>query len=150
MSAPRKPRGKLAPLAPYLGDWEAVGDSPMGRYRVARSMAPFGAGWVEARVRWEIGDREPYQEIALYGPAPDGRLRFFSYTSDGKPSHGVQADAPDVHAAALAFEARMPAGTARMVFWPDETEGFHWAVESKNRKGWNRFTEHHYRATEAR
>ena len=23
--------------------------------------------------------------------------------------------------------------------------GFHWAVESKKKKGWNRFTEHHYR-----
>jgi hypothetical protein len=38
----------------------------------------------------------------------------------------------------------MPAGTARMIYWPDEESGFHWAVESKVKKGWNRFTQHHY------
>ena len=42
----------------------------------------------------------------------------------------------------------MPAGLARMTFWPDETEGYRWAVESKTKKGWNRFTAHHYRAVE--
>ena len=26
-----------------------------------------------------------------------------------------------------------------------EQEGFHWAVEAKTKKGWRRFTEHHYR-----
>jgi hypothetical protein len=26
----------------------------------------------------------------------------------------------------------------------DETQGFHWAVESQTKKGWNRFVDHHY------
>ena len=35
----------------------------------------------------------------------------------------------------------MPAGLARMIYWPLETglPGFHFAVESKTLKGWNRF-----------
>ena len=42
-------------------------------------------------------------------------------------------------------EAQLPAGTERMIYRPDGQGGFHWAVESKHKKGWNRFTEHHYR-----
>ncbi|MFA5806109.1 MAG: hypothetical protein WC879_15840 [Melioribacteraceae bacterium] len=42
----------------------------------------------------------------------------------------------------------MPADQARMIYWTDEQEGFHWAVESKTKKGWNRFTEHHYKKLE--
>ena len=45
---------------------------------------------------------------------------------------------------ALCFEAQMPAGLARMVYWPDDADGFFWAVESKTQKGWNRFQFHHY------
>ena len=52
---------------------------------------------------------------------------------------------PDVPPAGFGFGAQMPAGLARMIYWPDETEGFHWAVEAKTKKGWSRFTEHHYR-----
>jgi hypothetical protein len=40
----------------------------------------------------------------------------------------------------------MPSGLARMIYWPDEKRGFRWAVESKNKKGWNRFTEHIHKA----
>jgi hypothetical protein len=47
-------------------------------------------------------------------------------------------------ARAIGFEAEMPAGLARMAYWPGDAEGFHWVVESKTKKGWNRFTEHHY------
>jgi hypothetical protein len=32
-----------------------------------------------------------------------------------------------------------------MAYWPDGAGGFHWVVESRTKKGWNRFTEHHYR-----
>ncbi|MGB3525825.1 MAG: hypothetical protein WBB32_07670 [Flavobacteriales bacterium] len=59
---------------------------------------------------------------------------------------GVLTGAVDIHAGAVCFEAHMPAGVARQVYWPDGEGGFHWAVESKNRKGWKRFTEHHYTA----
>lgn len=45
---------------------------------------------------------------------------------------------------AIGFEAHMLAGLARMAYWPDEADGYYWVVESKNKKGWNRFTEHHY------
>ena len=39
----------------------------------------------------------------------------------------------------------MAAGIARMADWPDEEDGFYWAVESRNKKGWKRFTQHHYK-----
>jgi hypothetical protein len=54
------------------------------------------------------------------------------------------ADGSDIHPRVIAFEARMPAGLARQVYWPDSERGFHWAVESRNRKGWRRFAQHHY------
>ena len=60
------------------------------------------------------------------------------------------ADGSDVHPQAVAFEARMPAGLARMIYWPadDEEPGFCFAVESRNRKGWNRFLLHRYQPAE--
>jgi hypothetical protein len=50
-----------------------------------------------------------------------------------------------VHPQAVCFEAQMDMGLARQVFWPDEKEGMLWAVEARNKKGWNRFSLHHYR-----
>lgn len=71
---------------------------------------------------------------------------FWSFTSDGKRSQGTLADVTDLHEEAVGFEAQLPTGTARMACWPDdEGMGFHWVVESKTKKGWNRFVEHHYR-----
>src|SRR5262249_19516510 len=70
---------------------------------------------------------------------------FWSFTSDGKRSQGTVADVTDVHAEAIGFEAEMPAGLARMVYWPDDDGGFFWVVESKNKKGWRRFVEHNYK-----
>ncbi|HEX4695321.1 hypothetical protein [Sphingomonas sp.] len=57
------------------------------------------------------------------------------------------ADGSDVHPQAVAFEAQMPAGLARMIYWPTEdgAPGFHFAVESKVKVGWNRFLRHTYR-----
>jgi len=144
MATWKRGRGKLGPLAPLLGRWVTAGTSAMGDYRVTRTIAPALEGaYVEMLVRWELGDRT-YEERAFYSPASGGGLQFASFTSDGKSSRGVQVEAPDVHPAALAFEAEMPAGTARMIYWPDDVAGFRWAVESKTKKGWNRFTEHHY------
>ncbi|HCV43744.1 MAG TPA: hypothetical protein DGH68_09700, partial [Bacteroidetes bacterium] len=54
------------------------------------------------------------------------------------------ADGSDVDPQAIAFEAEMPAGRARMIYWPNDEEGFNWAVEAKTKKGWRRFTEHRY------
>ena len=94
-------------------------------------------------VHWEFSDRS-YDEFAMVGVNPEKEVSFWSFTSDGKQSQGKLADVTDVHPHAIGFEAQMPAGLARMVYWPDEEEGFHWVVESKTKKGWNRFTEHHY------
>jgi hypothetical protein len=55
-------------------------------------------------------------------------------------------DVSDIHPQAIGFEAQMPAGIARMAYWPDEEDGFHWVVESKNNSGWHRFSHHHYHA----
>ncbi len=85
-----------------------------------------------------------YEEIALIGVGDDGHPGFWSFTSDGKRSWGTKADVTDLHPEAIGFEADMPAGRARMAYWPDATNGFHWVVESKTKKGWHRFTEHHY------
>jgi hypothetical protein len=85
-----------------------------------------------------------YQEVAFFGQNNEGDLVFWSFTSDGKKSEGRLADASDIHRNAICFEAQMPAGLARQVFWPEEG-GMNWAVESRNKKGWRRFSLHHYR-----
>jgi len=43
-------------------------------------------------------------------------------------------DVSDIHPQAVGFEAHMPSGLARMAYWLDEDEGFHWAVQSKTKK----------------
>lgn len=141
----KKGRGKLGPLQPLLGSWIAQADSPMGKYKCFRTFTPvLGGKYIELKAVWDFG-KSQYEEHAIYG-IKDDVLSFWSFTSDGKRSEGWLADGTDVHPDAICFEAQMPAGIARMIYWPDEKEGFHWAVESKNRKGWNRFTEHHYLA----
>jgi hypothetical protein len=141
----KKGRGKLGILEPLLGNWEAESDSPMGRIKCKRSFKLIlGGKYIELNARWEFG-KGAYEEIAIFGINGD-KLSFWSFTSDGKRSEGSIADGTDVHAEAICFEAKMPAGLARMVYWPAEEGGFHWAVESKVKKGWNRFTKHHYRS----
>jgi hypothetical protein len=141
----KKGRGKLGALDPLLGAWETEADSPQGRVRCVRTFTrALGDRYVILEARWELPDRV-YEEHALFGVGDDARLAFWSFTSDGKRSHGVLTDAGDVHPRALGFEAEMPAGRARMVYWPADAGGFHWAVESKTKKGWKRFVEHLYR-----
>jgi hypothetical protein len=93
--------------------------------------------------RWNFG-KGNYDEWALFGIDRQGTVGFWSFTSDGKQSQGVLIDATDLHPEAIGFVAEMPAGTARMVYWPEDG-GMVWVVESKTKKGWNRFTEHHYK-----
>ena len=141
----KRGRGKLGVLAPLMGTWKATSDSPMGPVTCTRSFTPvLGSNYVQLTARWEFGAR-PYEEVALMGVNREGQLAFWSFTSDGKNSSGTIADATDVHPEAIGFQAQMPAGLARMVYWPDEVDGYHWAIESKNKKGWHRFTEHHYK-----
>ena len=139
----KKGRGKLGALVPLLGEWMAESDSPMGRVLCTRTFRPvLSSAYVEMNARWQFAT-SAYEEIAVYG-FHDGKLSFWSFTSDGKRSQGTLADGKDVHPQAICFQAKMPAGMARMIYWPDPEEGFHWAVEAKSKKGWKRFTEHHY------
>jgi hypothetical protein len=139
----KKGRGKLGVLEPLIGSWVANSDSPMGKIKCTRTFKPTLAGkYIELTATWEF-TKGAYQELAIYG-IKDDKLCFWSFTSDGKRSEGCIADGTDVHKSAICFEANMPAGVARMVYWPGENGGLNWAVESKNKKGWNRFTEHSY------
>jgi hypothetical protein len=145
----KKGRGKLGVLAPLMGSWVAEADTPMGRVKCTRTFSPALKGsYIELKAVWDFG-KGTYEELAYYGVDAAGQVTFSSFTSDGKSSRGTLADGTDVHPEAICFEAQMPAGLARMIYWPDEVEGIHWAVESRNKKGWNRFTNHHYKAVEA-
>ncbi len=72
---------------------------------------------------------------------------FCSFTFDGKNSKGYLADGTDINPEAIYFEAQIDAGLVRMIYWFYEESGFNWAVESKTKKGWNRFSSHHYKTT---
>jgi hypothetical protein len=142
----KKGRGKLGFLDPLLGNWRAEAESPTGQVTCTRIFARVLDGaYVQLTADWEYAEGS-YHEIALIGVGPDGKVCFWSFTSDKKQSHGCEADVTDIHPQAIGFEAQMPAGLARMAYWPDEEEGFHWVVESRTKKGWNRFTEHHYKS----
>jgi len=117
----------------------------MGPVRCVRSFRRIlGGSYVLLEADWQLPGKS-YQEHALYGAGGDGEIVFWSFTSDGKRSEGRRVEAPDLDPEAIAFQAEMPAGTARMAYWPDEEGGVHWVVESKTKKGWNRFTHHRYR-----
>lgn len=138
-----KGKGKLGVLKPLIGQWEAEVDSPMGRIHCTRSLSPTLNGhYIQMAVHWQSPEFK-YSEHAIFGIS-NGTLNFWSFTSDGKNSTGTIADGTDIHPEAVCFEAQMPAGLARMIYWPDEANGYYWAVESKNKKGWKRFTHHHY------
>jgi hypothetical protein len=144
----KKGRGLLGPLKPLLGRWmaEAAGPGAASVMRCTRSFEPaLGGSWIQLDARWEMGPGKAYEEKALFGKGEDGALAFFSFTSDGKKSQGRLADGSGVHPQAIAFEAQMPAGLARMLYWPAEEEGFYFAVESRTKTGWNRFMRHLYR-----
>ena len=141
----KKGRGKLGIFEPLLGSWMAEADSEMGKVRCTRLFTRvLGGTYIQLNARWDFGQKL-YEEIAFIGVADGGEVGFWSFASDGKHSSGQIADVSDVHPLAIGFEAQMPAGLARMAYWPDEIEGFHWVVEARTKKGWNRFTHHHYR-----
>ena len=139
----KKGPGKIGVLTPLLGVWQANAESPMGKVRCTRTFTPILSGkYVQLNARWEFGAKV-YEEYAVYG-IKNGTLSFWSFTSDGKRSEGEIADGSDVHSGAIAFEADMPAGRARMIYWPNDNGSMSWAVEAKNKKGWKRFTQHTY------
>ncbi len=139
-----KGRGKLGLFDPLLGIWQAEAMSELGPVKCKREFKKVLSGkYIQLAANWVYADRA-YDELAIIGVNPEKEVCFWSFTSDGKQSSGKLANVTDVQPEAIGFEARMPAGTARMVYWPDEETGFYWAVESKIKKGWNRFVEHHY------
>ena len=140
----KKGRGKLGMLEPLIGTWIAETDTPMGRVKCTRIFSKLhGEKWITLEADWDFGGKH-YIEHAIYGVDEVGQVSFWSFTSDGKRSQGFLADGTDIHPEAIAFEAQMPAGFARMVYWPTDDGGVSWAVESKTKKGWNRFTHHQY------
>ena len=146
----KKGRGKLGVLDPLLGTWVACADSPMGPIRCSRTFERvLGGNYVQLRAVWKMGEKGSYVEHALFGPGEDADLLFWSFTNDGKRSQGHLANVTDIHPEAVGFEAQMPAGLARQAYWPDGDGGVFWVVESKNKKGWHRFTEHRYKAEDA-
>jgi hypothetical protein len=142
----KKGRGKLGFLQPLLGSWVATADTPMGPVRCTRVFEPIlNDSYIRFEACWEFaGPGRGYKEVAIIGAGDDGKVCFWSFTSDGKRSQGTVADVTDLHKQAIGFEAQMPAGLARMAYWPDDDNGFIWVVESKSKKGWKRFVEHHY------
>jgi hypothetical protein len=141
----KRGRGKLGVLEPLLGEWEAAVDSPESEFRRTRKFSRIlGGKYVLLEARWELAAK-PYEELAIYGVDDSGQIRFWSFTSDGRRSEGQLADVSDVHPQAVGFEAQMPAGLARMAYWPAEGGGIYWVVESKAKRRWNRFTQHCYR-----
>ena len=141
----KKARGKLGIFEPLIGSWKAKADSPMGPLECRRTFTRIlGDSCVQLEAEWKIPGGKFYRELAIYAPGDEGKIVFWSFTSDGKHSQGTLADGSDVHAEAIAFEAQMPAGLARMIYWPGDDGAVNWAVESKNKKGWKRFTHHRY------
>jgi hypothetical protein len=140
----KKGRGKLGPFDPLLGTWTAEATTPIGPVSCTRAFTSvLGGNYIQLDAQWKF-PQGIYRELAIIGAGEGGEISFWSFTSDGKRSQGTITDVTDVHPEAIGFEARMPAGIARMAYWPDEGGGFAWAVESKSKKGWKRFSEHHY------
>lgn len=142
----KKGRGALGIFEPLLGEWKtpSAGDGASNIPSCTRCFSRQWNSYIRLDARWSLGGGNAYEEMALFGKARDGTLAFWSFTNDGKQSRGAPVDGGDVHPEAIAFAAEMPAGTARFIYWPHETEGFYFAVENKTKKGWNRFLCHHY------
>ena len=128
-------RGKLGLFAPLIGKWQTDAESEMGPVKCKREFKKVLSGkYIQLTANWEYADKT-YGEYAMIGVNQENEICFWSFTSDGKQSQGKLTNATDIHPEAIGFEAQMPAGLARMAYWPDENDGFHWAVESKTKKG---------------
>lgn len=141
----KKGRGKLGMFAPLIGSWIVREDSKeRPNLQCTRTFSHSLQGkYIELKAHWTAANLD-YEDLTLFGVNGQKEVNFWSFQSDGKQAHGFLATADDIHPEAICFEAQMPAGYARQVYWPDEKEGFHWIVESKTKKGWNRFVHHHY------
>ncbi len=145
----KKGRGKLGLFNPILGNWVCnPGSKDRTNPQCIREIRlDLDNKYLIQDVTWHLGDKL-YTDHTIIGMDNRKRICFWSFTSDGKNSTGVLADVSDIHPNAFGFEAEMPAGLARQAFWPDDELGFHWAVESKNKKGWKRFVHQHFKPNE--
>ena len=144
----KKGRGKLGVFEPLIGTWAADAETPLGPVKCTRTFSYFHRDkWIVLDAEWDFGGKF-YKEHAIYGVDNNGEIMFWSFTSDGKRSQGTLSKATDIHPEAISFEAQMPAGLARMTYWPETEETMNWAVESKTKKGWNRFAQHLYSKVE--
>ncbi|GAB4191225.1 MAG: hypothetical protein Tsb002_19720 [Wenzhouxiangellaceae bacterium] len=142
----KKGRGKLGVFDPLLGSWSAVVTDSQRPHRCTRTFRRvLNAKYIQADVHWQFEDDKDYAELCLFGPH-EKSLAFWSFASDCKHAHGTLDSASDIHPQAIVFIAQMPAGLARQIYWPDDGDGFYWAVEAHNKSGWKRFIEHHYQA----
>jgi hypothetical protein len=131
-------------LHPLLGDWRFSGHSPLGKVVSERSFSPvLGGKFVELRASWRTAGKA-YEERAFFGAKPKEGLVFWSFTSDGGYSFGRLSKGVGLPAPSICFEAEMPAGLARMAYWPHEQNGFVFVVEARGKKGWERFVEQHF------
>jgi hypothetical protein len=141
----KKGRGKLGLFDPLIGKWICNKDSKdrMNPECIRTFGYGIGNSYIIEDIVWNLGSKN-YEDHTIIGLDDSKLIAFWSFTSDGKNSTGKFADVSDIHQQAIGFEATMPAGIARQAFWPDDDEGFWWAVESKTKKGWNRFVEQHF------
>src|SRR5437868_5799309 len=92
----KKGRGKLGPLAPLIGEWEASAETQMGPVKCLRAFERIlGNTYVALHAVWEFGDKGAYEELAVFGVDAEGKITFSSFTSDGKSSRGEIADVTD-------------------------------------------------------
>uniref|UniRef100_UPI004047CD60 hypothetical protein n=1 Tax=Roseivirga sp. TaxID=1964215 RepID=UPI004047CD60 len=145
----KKGRGKLGIFDPLIGKWICNKGSKnrMQPECIREFQYQKGNAFIIQEVTWNLGDKS-YDDHTIIGLNTEKIISFWSFTSDGKNAYGNLCDVSDIHPLAIGFEAEMPGGTARQAFWPDDTSGFHWVVESKTKKGWNRFVEQHYTSYE--
>ncbi|MES2477971.1 MAG: hypothetical protein V4561_02715 [Bacteroidota bacterium] len=141
----KKGRGKLGVFDPLIGKWICNKGSKdrMNPECIRTFKYDLGNSYIIENITWFLGDKN-YEDHTIIGLDGSKNITFWSFTSDGKNSTGKLSDVSDIHDLAFGFEATMPAGIARQIFWPDEKEGFNWAVESKTKKGWNRFVQQHF------
>ena len=141
----KKSRGKLGIFEPLLGDWITNKESrDYSKPKCTRKLKKtLDNKYIELKVYWYL-ENKIYEDMTLIGLNSSKEICFWSFTSDGKNSMGKLADVSDIHPEAIGFEAEMPAGVARQAYWPSQEGGFYWVVESKTKKGWNRFVKQHY------
>ncbi|MEO1027556.1 MAG: hypothetical protein AAFX02_00725 [Pseudomonadota bacterium] len=144
ISALRKPVRILEPL---LGSWRHSGDSDLGTLICTRQFVPIlGGHYVRLEANWQYDDpkRDDYTELCIFGSGRDKALGFESFINDGSRSYGFATTATDAYSDAVAFQAEMPHGISRQIYWPETDGVWKWRVERKVKSGWNQIIEHTY------